>query len=127
MIRRALYRILSHPWGYRLTCFGMLFGIVLTSPGLRAAELSEDDVLGSPCRTYLSAYGTPAFSAFLEVVVARLSRNPRAERFGSACNIGDYVRVECRAHPNDDVRRALDRLERAAAVGHLPAIPMCGA
>ncbi len=100
--------------------------VVGAGPGW-AATLSDDEAMATPCRTYLSSSGAAIYGALIDAISNRLAASPNAARFGSTCNMGDYISLECKAHPMDDIRRALDRLERAGASGHLPRIPMCGA
>ena len=103
----------------------VLAGLLIASPAV--AAVTDDEAMATPCRAYLASRGTPLFGALQDAIVTRLSASPNGGRFGSACNMGDYVASECKAHPTDDVRRAVDRLERDGASGRLPRIPMCGA
>ena len=100
--------------------------LIVVTPAM-AASLTDDEAMATPCRTYLASKGTAIYGALQDAIVTRLSGSPAAARFGSACNMADYVEAECKVHRGDDVRGALDRLERAGAVGRLPTIRMCGA
>ncbi len=100
---------------------------MLFASATKAATLTDDEAMATPCRAYLASRGSAIYGALQDAVTTRLLGSPQARRFGSSCNMADYVAAECKSHRGDDVRRAIDRLERAGADGKLPSVGPCGA
>ena len=87
-----------------------------------------DDVKVLPCKSYLPLVGTQVLLSVVEPIVDHMQSLGRiGERFGSTCNITDYVTAVCKERPAGTVGEAVNDLILRARAGSLPRIPRCGA
>ncbi len=94
----------------------------------QSGTLSWKDAASVPCKTYLTLAGTALYSPMQDAVVDHFGQFEDGGVFGSACNIGDYVELICKAHPSLSVGQAVaDLFTRLRSKRPLPKIKMCGA
>ena len=106
-----------------------LAALVVASPAmaqLDAMPWSQAALI--PCRTYLTLPGTPLYASVQNAVENEVDHNEDSGALGSSCNIGDYTRLTCLAHPRMNLEQAVQELFHRLRHGQpLPRIPMCGA
>ncbi len=96
--------------------------------GAQSGTMSWKDAASVPCKTYLTLPGTALYGSVQDVLVDHFGKFEDGGYFGSACNIGDYVGLTCRAHSSLSVGQAVtDLFSRLRSKRPLPKIKMCGA
>jgi len=107
------------------------FAFVVAAGGATAQDTgpSYAEVSAYTCAVLPKIYGTQRYAEVIDPAINYImERGPVTEQLGSACNIGDYIKAECRGKPRRTIGEAVDSLiDKVSRRAPLPKIPNCGA
>lgn len=95
----------------------------------QSAPAGYEDVSLYACPILTKTFGTDRYAGIIGPAVNYIEGRPFvAEKLGSACNIADHIRAECRRNPRRTIGEAVDALiDKVSRRVRLPDVPRCGA